>query len=224
MKPSVKDFYTRVYEENLWQSAESASGNGSDSSHTQELINGLRPFLDKHQIASILDCPCGDWAWMQHVDLSGIKYFGADIVDLMIFENAKRFSRPGVSFSVMDILEDDLPKVDVVLARDVFIHFRHELIGRAITNIKRSGSKYLLTTHHTDINAEGPRGKYFLPDVADLGGDADRYGFEFKFRPLHFMAPPYNWPEPVDLLMEASHAWGGHKSLALWKLEDLPRY
>lgn len=156
----LKEKFAEIFEKNLWGSQESKSGSGSTMSQTQVLRNEL-PFLFlKYEIKSILDIPCGDFNWMKNVDLHGIEYIGADIVDSLIAGNIEKY--PGRRFSVLDIAKDDLPKVDLVFVRDLFGHFDDETIFRALANIQRSGSRYLLATSFTkwDNNPNIPNGSW----------------------------------------------------------------
>lgn len=81
---------------------------------------------------------------MQYVDLSDIKYTGADIVPDLIPLNKEKY--PKYDFKVLDLTTDNLPKVDLIFCRDCLFHLSNNLIVEALKNIKKSGSKYLLTT------------------------------------------------------------------------------
>jgi hypothetical protein len=88
---SAKDVFTEIYKSNLWGSSESISGTGSVKEQTESLINELDKLLKDMNISSILDIPCGDFNWMQKVDLSNIDYIGADIVEELIENNIKQY-------------------------------------------------------------------------------------------------------------------------------------
>ena len=143
----LEETFTEIYEKNLWQSAESVSGLGSEIEYAKSVSKELPVLLQKYNIKSILDIPCGDWNWMKNVDLCGASYIGADIVKPLIEENKSKY--PGVDFRALDLTNDDLPKVDLVFVRDCFGHLTNENVHKAIENIKRSGSKYLLATSFT---------------------------------------------------------------------------
>ena len=51
----------------------------------------------------------------------------------------------------MDLINDDLPKVDLIIVRDCLVHFSNKDIFKAIENIKQSKSKYLLVTTFSDL-------------------------------------------------------------------------
>ena len=156
---SLKNVFTEIYSNNLWTSQQSVSGIGSEYSNVLKLIEELPVLLKKYNINSMLDIPCGDYNWMQHVDLNNISYIGADIVDDLVKSNTEK--HPSVDFRVLDITSDKLPMVDLVFTRDCLGHLSNENVLKAIKNIKDSNSKFLLATsftkynHNTDIKDGG---------------------------------------------------------------------
>jgi len=80
---------------------------------------------------------------MKKVDLSGITYIGADIVNELVNKNYYKYDE---EFMTLDITKDKLPRVDVVFVRDCLVHFSNKDIYKALKNIYKSGAKYLLTT------------------------------------------------------------------------------
>jgi hypothetical protein len=69
-----------IYRTNLWGAETSQSGLGSELDATASLRHDLAHLLRSFEVTSILDLPCGDFAWMAQMELSGIRYLGADIV------------------------------------------------------------------------------------------------------------------------------------------------
>jgi len=143
----LKKIFTEIYESNSWTSSESRSGLGSELLSTETIRKELPEVFKKFNIKSVLDIPCGDFNWMNNVDLKEVHYIGADIVENMIEDNKNNFK--DYEFKVLDITEDDLPEVDLIFARDILGHFDYENIEKTIKNIISSGSKYLLTTSFT---------------------------------------------------------------------------
>ena len=176
----LEETFTEIYEKNLWKSTESVSGMGSEIEYAKSISKELPVLLQKYNIKSILDIPCGDWNWMKNVDLCGASYIGADIVKPLIEENKSKY--PGVDFRALDLTNDDLPKVDLVFVRDCLGHLSNENVHKAIENIKRSGSKYLLATSFTkwDMN----------PDIEDGG-----------WKCINLMIPPFQL-NPIYLINE----------------------
>lgn len=57
------------------------------------------------------------------------------------------FGRPGRTFQRIDLVSDDLPLVDLVMVRDLFLHLPLGLVRQALSNVRRSGSTWLLTSN-----------------------------------------------------------------------------
>jgi len=145
----------------------------------------------------LLDAPCGDFNWMSHVNLSGIKYTGADIIEDLISQNKKKY--PEIFFITADITTDSLPYSDVVLCRDCFIHLPNELIIKSINNFKMSGIKYMLTNTYNFINYN----KNIKPG---------------QFRMINLLLPPFSLKEPELVIEEDFTSGYPDKQLGLWKL------
>lgn len=177
---NLEETFTEIYEKNLWNSTESVSGMGSELHYAKSISKELPVLLQKYGIESILDIPCGDWNWMKNVDLCGASYIGADIVKPLIDENKSKY--PNVDFRVLDITKDDLPKVDLVFVRDCFGHLTNENVHKALDNIKRSGSKYLLATSFTHYISN--------TDIEDGG-----------WKPINLMCNPFDL-KPIYLINE----------------------
>jgi 2-polyprenyl-3-methyl-5-hydroxy-6-metoxy-1,4-benzoquinol methylase len=177
---NLKKVFTEIYESNSWTSSESRSGLGSELLSTETIRKELPEVFKKFNIKSVLDIPCGDFNWMNNVDLKEVHYIGADIVENMIEDNKNNFK--DYEFKVLDITEDDLPEVDLIFARDILGHFDYENIEKTIKNILRSGSKYLLTTSFT-------KWEY---NVDIKNGD---------WRPINLMLKPFLF-KPIYLINE----------------------
>lgn len=197
----VKDIFTDFYNKNAWGDKESKSGTGSNLEQTSQLMNELPEFFKKYKIKSMLDIPCGDFYWMQRIDLSGIKYIGADIVDEIINNCSQQYP---FDFKMMDIINSDLPKVDLILCRDCLVHLPYSEIQKALNNIKKSGSKYLLTTSFPKHdNVDIPIGHW---------------------RPLNLQANPFDFGEPIFVINENCTENDGvynDKSMCLWLIKDI---
>jgi hypothetical protein len=155
----IKETFTKIYTDNLWASSESKSGTGSELRNTKILRQELSVLLKKYKIQSMLDIPCGDFNWMKEVDLSEVDYVGADIVEKLIESNNIKYTNK--SFTTLNIVEDALPKVDLVFVRDCLGHLSNVNVLKALENIKKSGSKYLLATSFTKWDKN--------PDITDGG-------------------------------------------------------
>jgi SAM-dependent methyltransferase len=194
-----------IYRRNQWGSAESISGRGSELKYTGTVRTAIRDVIRKYEVSSILDLPCGDFNWMQELDLRGVDYLGADIVPELIDENRARFESPSVRFEVLDLTSDALPSADLLICRDCLVHLSYDMISKALDQVRESGCTWLLTTTYPGRENE---------DIVT--------GW---WRPIDLQAPPFNFPEPGELVNEGDDAFEGavaDKSLALWRVDELP--
>ena len=202
----LQERFARIYSTNLWSDPESKSGVGSRLDSTRVLRAELPMALRQLEARVLLDVPCGDFTWMEHVDLSGIEYIGGDIVPSIVEENRRLYARESVRFVELDLTKDVLPDADILLCRDALVHLSYANIRAVLANVARSNIRFVLMT-----SFPGRRDNY---DVVD--GD---------WRPLDFQAPPFSFPEPRLAIVENCEEEDGSyadKSLLAWRVEDLP--
>jgi len=203
-----KDLFTQYYENNSWNGKESLSGPGSDYEQTKYLIPELQVLLKELDIKTMLDAPCGDFNWMRRVSLDNIIYTGGDIVDKIIKINNKRYGERYISFKNIDIVNDSLPKVDLIMVRDCLVHLPNKDVKKAINNIIDSQSKYLLTTN---FMWKSPEANADIP----VGG----------WRRLNLQKEPFNFPFPIDIIIEGNvQSHDRDKTMSLWHIKDLKKY
>jgi hypothetical protein len=198
--------FRNIYLHNHWGNAESISGPGSGLEQARTIIQKFPELLNELQVETLLDAPCGDLNWMSKCQLPVKKYIGADIVDELIQENKKRFAQDRFrEFLTLDICKDSLPKADLIIIRDTFVHLNYRSIHASIHNLKSSEIKWLLCTH--------------------FPGRKNSDIITGNWRPLNMEAEPFHFPAPEKLMNErCTEAEGSFsdKSLGLWKIQDLP--
>ncbi len=201
---NTETIFKKIYESNYWGGTESISGPGSDLRQTAVIRTYLPILLEKYGVNTILDLPCGDFHWMRHIDLHNVHYIGADIVYDLVNKNTK-FSSEKIEFKHLDIIKDNLPKVDLIFSRDCFVHLSFKDIFSALSNIEKSGIKYLLTTTFVKFH--------------------ENFDIETgEWRPINLEKSPFNFPKPLEILNEQCSQHDGKysdKSLALWLVKDL---
>ncbi len=204
---TVADIFQQIHDSSAWNvvTTESVSGEGSTLEQTATLRAELPGLLRKLGVRSLLDLPCGDFNWMQHLDLTGIRYTGGDIVPALVERNQAQFGNETRQFQHLNLLTDPLPAADLLFCRDCLVHLSFADVQAALDNIRRSGIIYLATTHFHDE-----------PENADIltGG----------WRPLNFFKAPFNFPASVAEINENCTEMDGafsDKCLVVWRVDDL---
>jgi len=201
---SPEQIFKEIYKSHQW-SGISKSGPGSDLTQTKVIREELPKIIKELKIASLLDIPCGDFFWLKEVDLGFVNYIGADIVDDVIIQNRKMYLKKNRTFQKLNIIDDELPKVDLVFCRDLFVHFSFEDIFKSINHIIKSDSKFLLTTSFIS------RKKNKNISTGD-------------WRTLNLQISPFFFPQPIGIINEKCEEGNGKfydKSLLLWDVKEL---
>ncbi len=201
--------FNYIFKKNIWGSYESISGPGSEIQNTIVIRQQIPNLIKKYNIKSILDIPCGDFHWFKEMDIK-IDYLGADIVDTIINENISKYSSDYISFKKLDITSEAINgKFDLIIIRDLFIHFSNDDIFKSLQNIKESQSKYILTTNYND-------------------SDINKNIVTGSFREINLMKDPFNFPTPIfeiddagQILRPNSNILYQNKYLSLWNIQDL---
>lgn len=196
----AKEVFTNIFKKNWWNNDESRSGWGAELKRTESIRINLADFARRHALGSLLDAPCGDYNWMQHVEWpADFKYVGGDIVHDLIVEN--RANHPGIEFMELDVLKDPLPRVDAWLARDLMIHFPDQAIWAALEQFRRSQISYLLATTYPNAR-----------ENTDI-----KFG---QVRHINLCAPPFSLPPPLEILREDDDPVTG-RIIGVWRRTDL---
>ncbi len=203
-----KSIFTDIYLNNKWGDRYSLSGTGSNLNQTKIILKEIANIIKKYEIKNILDIPCGDFYWMKEFDFKDLNYIGADIVSELVNENNQKFKRPNINFQTVDLLVDEIPDSDLIFCRDCLVHFSFKDIFKAIKNIKKTNSKYLMTTNFVDRN-----------NNKDIPTGA--------WRTINLCLPPFNFPKPSLIILEncteADNQFSD-KALFLWELSQIPNY
>lgn len=205
--PSIENIFTEIYKKNVWADPESRSGFGSNIYAASAISEALPPLLREIDAKTILDIPCGDFNWMKNVDLPIESYIGADIVDKIVVDNARRYKSENRRFIKLDIIKDHLPQADVIFCRDCLVHFSFEDIFSSISNIIKSNSTYLLATTFPSQK----RNENILTG---------------EWRTLNLQMPPFNFPKPIKIIKDNAalkNTIYSDKSMGLWRVKDIQR-
>lgn len=187
----------------------SPSGRGSTLAETTVIREALPRVVANYNVRSMLDIPCGNGHWMSQVVMDLEHYIGADVVGDLVAECCTRWPKSAstaTEFVRLDLIEDQLPSVDLVFCRDCLVHLSFAHASATLENVKASGSKYLLTTTFPG-----------------------RQNFDIvtgEWRAIDLQAKPFEFPPPLLLLNEQCVDPPGYsdKSMGLWRISDLPKF
>ena len=184
-----KKIFTSIYKSKHWVQNPhdlsnefiSISGPGSNtySDQYKNLIKNFKLIIDKYEIKSIIDIPCGDFLWIKKIiHEKKIKYLGIDIVEDLIQENKSKYQNENIKFSTGDIVNFEVKeKYDLVIVRDLLIHLDNNDIKKILNNMKKMNVKYLAVNNY-EINKN--------KDVI-IG----------QHREVNILIEPYNFPKPI---------------------------
>jgi hypothetical protein len=200
-----KTRFTKIYEENYWGSEESRSGTGSTMLYTTNLRNQLPILINRFNIKSVFDAPCGDFNWMsQVVKKVDVEYIGADIVEILINKNKNKYESEYIKFINLDITKDKLPYADLMLCRDFLMHLSYADTREFFLNYINSKIPYLLLTSH----------------VTQAGfKNSDIKTADFRLTDL--FKTPYNMPKDVIYEIEDWHKPQPPRKMYLWRRDQV---
>lgn len=196
LKEWTRDYHYRVQLQK--EGMESTAGYGTTKQGCRRLVEELPRIFAQYQIKSILDAACGDFYYMEDVDLTGINYIGVDFVAEQILVNQKKY--PGRDFRVLNMVADQMPTADLVISRDTLIHISNTNIKRFLQSCIESGCKYLLTTNFPEITNQ------------ELGGILGWRNINFNVDPWLFQV--------IETVSEQNH-FNPEKHATLYSFQDI---
>lgn len=156
---TTQEIFTKVYRERVWGRSNDLSdkyysGTGSrDLTIVQAYIDSVNQFLRSFEvIPDVVDLGCGDFFVGSQLRQSCGNYTACDIVAPLIDFNKEKYKSLNVDFRVLDLTEEELPRADVLLIRQVLQHLSNKQIKRALPEISRR-FKYLVITEHLPVSA-----------------------------------------------------------------------
>ena len=162
---------------------ETANGPGSTIDATVGVRSHLSDLLRRYSIETMLDAPCGDWNWLQYVNLGDIDYTGWDIEDDCLATARNRALGKHTFANVNLLTVKRIPTFDLIMCRDFTIHLTTEHVDRLLSKFRSSGSRYLLTTNYP----AGHNDYTFPPE-----GHDDRPGY--YAHPWNLESAPFSLP------------------------------
>ena len=203
----MRRVFGAIYAGKTWGDCESASGPGSTRERAATFLADLVSLVRKLRVSTLLDAPCGDFNWASPLADSVASYIGVDIVPALIKDIRRRRAAPGRRFLCRDIVNQRLPRADLVLCRDALVHLSSVSALAALANLRSTGAEYLIVTTFVGDRSNA--------DIVDG-----------EWRPLNMERAPFAFPPPLELIDERCHLKDKNypdKRLGLWRFRDLPQ-
>jgi hypothetical protein len=195
---SVADTFQHIYRTRAWGGNGEifSSGLGSRGSIADLYCAFVIKFIRDHQIRSVVDLGCGDFAVGRRiVEATGISYTGLDVVHDLIEHHKHTF--PRVSFSCVDITQGPLPSAELCLIRQVLQHLSNGEIAKVLGNL--GGFSRILISEDVPVDPKSfTRDKVHGPDVRAYYGSG-----VYVDRPPFSMQIAESWSLPFS---DTSHS------------------
>jgi hypothetical protein len=196
-RSDITGVFSDVYANRAWvvgDDQDSASGEGSTSAATSDLLGRLSGFLADVGCRRLVDIGCGDFNWMRNVE-GDFEYLGLDVVPTVIRRNSAEYANPRRRFVCLDATSVQIPSGDVAICREVLFHLSFRDGLRLLRNIKAANFKYVLLTTEQSV--------WFNSDI--------RNG---EHRRINLSKAPFRFPKPYAELPDHKVARG--RILAAW--------
>jgi hypothetical protein len=215
-----EEVFRDIYLDGFWMHGEnvSASGAGSELSQTETLRRELPHTFETLGIDTVVDFPCGDMNWQIDMIpmLNLYSYKGFDIVPELVANNTDDLKTwhfaeqyPKVSFEVGDIVTTPIPKCDLLIVRDCFVHLPQSEILAALKNIAASQIDFVAITNFMGVGR--------LNIDIEVG----------EWRPVNLCEYPYAMPFPMHVIVENCTEGDGvfaDKTLSFWSIEQVRQW
>lgn len=196
---------------------ESASGPGSTRKAARPALEVLRRLIRRRPIRSMLDLGCGDWNWMQYLELPdggrkrGVRYEGWDASPDLIDGLTREFGQKNISFQLQDVTTAELPQVDLIVARDILFHLPRQNTIDLLQKIRRS-TRYFASTSFLGMG-ENSEIQSYLP--------IEGWGF-YK---INLNRAPFNLGEDMIEAQREPEGWhsGHNRFFCLYEFSDSGR-
>lgn len=194
------------------------SGGGSTIEYTHNLRLSLPKILQKFNVKTLIDAPCGDLVWMSIVleQCPDLVYIGGDLdIDIVAQHSQTYANIPNRTFLYADITEDYIGHADMWMMRDVLFHLTHECALKALKNFVKHNIPYLFTTTHGPDSVDYSGNQWTVNHPIPMGSrECVHFGL------LNLCAPPFNLPEPVCRIDDT---YGPHpkRDMCVWTRDQI---
>ncbi len=149
---SVGDAFSEIYDKNLWggDSGEFCSGGGSVGEHAAKYAERIALYIADNEIENVVDLGCGDFRVGAQFVSDKIQYVGCDVVPHLVDHNNHTFGNERVEFRCVNIIDDELPRGELCLIRQVLQHLSNQQISAVLAKAKNYD--HLVITEHFPVD------------------------------------------------------------------------
>lgn len=126
---------------------------------------------------------------MKNVNLSSVNYLGLDIVQEIVDNNNRLYSKANIRFAQHDIISNIPPVADLVICRDLLFHLTNDQQVAVINNFRAANIRYIITTTYPWVTANNDLTK-------------EEKAAQWGFRQINVELAPINLGNPIDILKE----------------------
>jgi hypothetical protein len=190
------EIFSEIYRQNMWggRAGEFYSGDGSNDEITASYVETVSGYIEAHNIRSVVDLGCGDFRVGAQILRPGLTYTGLDVVPALIESHRRTHARDGVSFTLGDIVDGELPEGELYLVRQVLQHLSNAQITRVLAKL-RDKPHVIIAEHHCaprrfkQFNHDKPAGRDIRVPFGS-GVYPDKTPFDFPCRVIATAAVP----------------------------------
>jgi len=190
--------FEKIYSYHTWGHGEAGgkgSGTGSSMQGTAYIRPALISFVQTNQIQTMFDIPCGMMNWqmpmLNQIWLTNpqFTYQGMDIASNVINTLQQTVNDSRVTLTHRDVTQSPLvldipdPEHTMVMSRQMLQHLSDTAICKALHNFISIKAKFLLLDFFNKAQINAPR--------HDSG---------YPAREINLLLPPFNMPQPLQML------------------------
>ena len=145
-----KAVFNKIYGQGVWGKKSGLSFFSGPGSHDGKVVTpyveSVKQFLEQlGGKPSVVDLGCGDFNVGQQIRPFCGHYIACDVVPGLIADNAKKFAALDVDFRCVDMVDEALPKADVIFLRQVLQHLSNAMIAKVLAKLPDSCRHFVLT-------------------------------------------------------------------------------
>lgn len=145
-----KAVFNKIYGQGVWGKKTGLSFFSGPGSHDGKVVTpyveSVKQFLEQlGGKPSVVDLGCGDFNVGQQIRPFCGLYIACDVVPDLIANNAQKFVATAVDFRCVDMVDDALPKADVIFLRQVLQHLSNAMIAKVLAKVPASCKHLVLT-------------------------------------------------------------------------------